>query len=535
MKRLLILGGGTMQLPAICAARSMGLEVHVADGNVRCAAVELDVTFHHVDLRATDALVALGRRLRLAGVFTAGTDFSFAVARVAEACSLPGIPVDVARGATDKVVMRERLRDGGVPVPRFVSIDDAADGGQIAEVVGFPCVAKPADSMGARGVSLIGDAGELEVAVRVARDASPTGRALVESLIDGREYSVDALVIDGEPVIFPIADRHIHFAPYFVELGHTIPADITEPERMEIERVFTAAIAALGITRGAAKGDIFLSRGIDGTNGVVGEIAARLSGGYMSGWTLPGATGFGVTRAAIRLALGEHPTVPPSARSGVPIRRAAAERAAISAPGLCRETLDLAADVNGTDAFLTAAPGSTLRMPRNNVEKSGNAIASAVGEDARAEAGRRADARAALIVARLEVNELTTRFFLEEGWRADTRLYRLDPAAERLLERSLSVAGGPGQHSGESLPEIVPLRVALLSTTRVTACRPGPPLAALLELLEAAAIVRVEQRNGLYDSDIAFWRAVCANGAQGALYVHDLVRSGYIGPPGGDR
>ena len=44
---------------------------------------------------------------------------------------------------------------------------------------------------------------------------------------------------------------------------------------------FEKGVKALGLSWGAAKGDVKYSRG----RAVIGEIASRLSGGYMSGWT----------------------------------------------------------------------------------------------------------------------------------------------------------------------------------------------------------------------------------------------------------
>jgi biotin carboxylase len=82
---------------------------------------------------------------------------------------------------------------------------------------------------------------------------------------------------------------------------------------------------ALGVTRGAIKGDIKISE-----NGpIVGEIAARLSGGFMSGWTYPYASGREVTLGAMRIAMGMDPGLDTPEKE-----LTSAERAFISIPGL---------------------------------------------------------------------------------------------------------------------------------------------------------------------------------------------------------
>lgn len=54
------------------------------------------------------------KTIGLDGVFTAGTDFSLTVAKVAEAAGLPGIPVEAAINASNKEIMRKVLEESGL-------------------------------------------------------------------------------------------------------------------------------------------------------------------------------------------------------------------------------------------------------------------------------------------------------------------------------------------------------------------------------------------------------------------------------------
>ncbi|MDP3176837.1 MAG: carboxylate--amine ligase, partial [Spirochaetaceae bacterium] len=115
---IFILGAGVMQLPAFRAAKELGWTVAAADGNSSAIGAALADHFIHVDLKDRDGLLAAARRLRnaigLDGVFTAGTDFSLAVAYIAEKLDLPGIPYEVALRASDKQKMREAFAAAGV-------------------------------------------------------------------------------------------------------------------------------------------------------------------------------------------------------------------------------------------------------------------------------------------------------------------------------------------------------------------------------------------------------------------------------------
>ena len=79
----------------------------------------------------------------------------------------------------------------------------------------------------------------------------------------------------------------MHFPPYFIEIGHSIPSALPEEKLAQAFDVMKRAIRAVGITRGAAKADIRITN----RGAVIGEITARLSGGFHSQYTDPLATG----------------------------------------------------------------------------------------------------------------------------------------------------------------------------------------------------------------------------------------------------
>ncbi len=428
-KRILILGGGIMQVPAINLAKGMGLSVIVADGKSDVPGRKIADYFEQVDLKDHRGMIETALRYKkeggLDGVFTAGTDFSQTVAMVAEAAGLPGIPVEAAVNASNKGRMREVLHSAGIPVPMFMEISDLEELDECSNIgpgnnLAFPLVVKPVDNMGARGIRRVDSCSELKAAALEAFRFSASGRIIVEEYLSGPEYSLDALVYDGEVHVCGVADRHIFFPPYFVEMGHTIPSGSEPYVIEEVMDVFKRSISAVGITEGAAKGDIKWS----GDRAFVGEIAARLSGGYMSGWTYPYSSGIEVTRSAIRIALG----LPPEDLTPV-VERTAAERALISIPGEV-------ADIQGRDepfslggvkhVFIRVSAGDSVSFPTNNVEKCGNCIAVS---ETRKDAVFLAEEGCRRIFIRLKPGtEATERFlFLDrEGWIPDAFTLNLE-------------------------------------------------------------------------------------------------------------
>jgi biotin carboxylase len=385
-ERILILGAGLMQSPAFRFARELGLESICVDGNPEAEFRGEADSFYNIDLKDKEGILRLAREQHAAGIFTCGTDFSASVAYVAEKLGLPGIPYETALDCTDKVRMRTKLAAAGVGEPKFKLIKKESTNDtnytNVLTELNFPLVVKPCDNMGARGCRRVDNLTELKDAVDAAMPFSRSGRVIVEEYMDGPEFSVDALVFDGKIVICGLADRHIFFPPYFVEMGHTMPTELATVERAgaapctnytNLINTFCAGVRALGITLGAAKGDIKLTA----KGPMIGEIAARLSGGYMSGWTYPYSSGVEPVKAAMKLAVGRRP----DADELVPKKNwTSAERAFISEAGTVKA-------IHGVEEakkipfvkyiHCMKKPGDKVVFPHSNVEKCGNVITAA--------------------------------------------------------------------------------------------------------------------------------------------------------------
>ncbi|TVQ40244.1 MAG: ATP-grasp domain-containing protein [Spirochaetaceae bacterium] len=520
MKRqphLLILGAGVMQLPALRLARQQGWYVLAADADSQAPGVALADRFVHIDLRDRQALLSFARGLRrrsgLDGVFTAGTDFSTSVAWVAEGLGLPGVDYQTALNASDKQRMRTVLAAAGVPSPRFCALDDVPDGRVTQQVVaktGIPAVVKPVDSMGARGVLRVERIEHLAAAVSEALAYSARRRVVVEQFVTGSEFSIDAVVWNGVLHMCGVADRDIRFAPYFVEVGHTMPTSVEGQALQNVVDVFTRAVAALGIRNGAAKGDVFL-----GPQGpIIGEIAARLSGGYMSGWTYPLASGVEPTLAAMRIALGMEPGDLEPRR-----QRVSVERAIISIPGIVRSISGFKRARRAcyvAEVFQRCEVGHRVVFPRNNVEKCGNIICCA---DVHADAREAALAAVSEIEIGLEPGDPETIAFLfGNGDRAGLAAY---PELMRAVIDQGRAAGRRRQsrHSGPIDAVDAAQRdwngrslQRTLETLDPQRCMKQTPV---IKDLRPADTDRVRR---------LFWRALAKGGLQGGRFLLDTIK-----------
>ena len=527
-KRILILGAGVMQGPALSISAEMGIETVAADADREAACVHLAGAFEKVDLKDREGIEALARSLvengGLDGIMTAGTDFSASVAWTAEKLGLPGIPFKNALDASDKERMRLRFREAGVPSPEFIVLKTAPETG-CALPFSWPAVVKPVDNMGARGCRRVDNSAELKSAVSEALKFSRSGRAIIEEYMEGPEFSVDALVYNEEITICGFADRHIFFPPYFIEMGHTMPSFLDKSLIQSMLDVFCRGVKALGITNGAAKGDIKLTA----KGPMIGEIAARLSGGYMSGWTYPYSSGVLPTRGAIEIALGKKP-----GRVNPEWNWTSAERAFISIPGkvIAIDGLEKAKAMPYIkNVFMRIRPGSAVSFPENNVTKCGNIISAAAERE---EAVNAAENAARSILMRLEFpNEATTAFLsqvcgpLPPGKTAfPPDAFSLDSGLFGLLS-ALPETGG--EEGGLFCPLIVPFPEFTGSGLRDYMGRSAEEsLEAVRFLTNLELPVGNSAGKPAENASVLgrpFWKALIRGGYQGAVYYIDSLRS----------
>jgi biotin carboxylase len=521
----MILGAGVMQGPALRIAREMGLQTVAVDADPRAPSVPLADRFEQIDLKDKEGIAALARSLRgsggLKGVMTAGTDFSAAVAWAAKKARLPGIPYETALDASDKERMRRRFKEAGVPSPEFTILRENPPEG-FAPPFPFPVVVKPVDNMGSRGCRRADDPGELAAAVEEALQFSRSGRVIVEEYMEGPEFSVDAIVFKGKVTICGLADRHIFFPPYFIEMGHTIPSALDPGAMEKLLEVFKAGIRALGINLGAAKGDLKLTpRGP-----MIGEIAARLSGGYMSGWTYPYSSGVEPAAGAIMVCMGKKP-------EDLSPRKfwTSAERAFISIPGRINSIYGIkkARDIPRIkDIFFQAEPGSRVRFPENNVSKCGNVISAAPNRE---EAVQAAENAARSILIRLEAPDEETERFLavppspENAFPPDA--FSLPPVLYARLRDLPDPEPGKGPSGAEPallvFPEFLGREIRDYTGRTLTESLEAVRLLTGCTLPLVSALSGPGRKAGAILGR-RFWAALIRGGYQGGAYVVDSAR-----------
>jgi len=365
MKTLLIVSGGIEAADAARRAREMGLHVVVSDMDPNApgfgyAHDRLIADVYGAEDTAQVAERYVREKRKIDGVLCVAADAPITAALVAQRLKLPGISLESARLACDKLAMKRRFRECGVPVPWFAPIASAGELKHLIAERGSDLVIKPADSRGSRGVQRLARVDDLNAAFALAQKHSPSGRVMVESYLSGPQVSTESIVTGGHCYTPGFSDRNYELlevhAPFFIENGGDLPSHLPAHIQERVKDVVARAAAALGVTEGTVKGDIV----VHDNQPYVIELAARLSGGFFCTREIPLNTGVDFIACAIRVALGE--IVPP--KDMTPSRQAPViQRYAFPKPGrvIGVSGAEAARQVPGvTDVVVTAKPGDII-------------------------------------------------------------------------------------------------------------------------------------------------------------------------------
>jgi biotin carboxylase len=364
-KTLLIVSGGIEAADAAKRAKEMGLYVVVSDRDPEAPGFAFADSCLIADVygasETASAAERYNRKIRkIDGVICVAADAPVTVATVAAKLGIPGISVATAELASDKLAMKRRFVEHGVPVPWFSEIQTVQELQRVAIERGRNLVIKPVDSRGSRGVQRVAQVEDLTKAYALARSHSPTQRVMVEEYLDGPQVSTESIVIDGLCHTPGFSDRNYEYletyAPFFIENGGDLPSHLPADIQTKVKDVVARAAAALGVTTGTVKGDIVVHNG----EPYVIELAARLSGGFFCTREIPLNTGVDFIGCAIKVALGE-PISPEELKPK--ISAAVIQRYAFPAPGrvISVTGAEDAMKVSGiAEVVVTARPGDVI-------------------------------------------------------------------------------------------------------------------------------------------------------------------------------
>ena len=301
-KKIMIIGAGILQLPAIIRAKELGYEVLSVDINQNALGFKYADIKCIVSTNDIEGILKEAEKLKPDGVMTLATDMPVrSVAAVGEKLNLNTIDKATAIKVTDKSEMRKALKDKNIPIPNFFVVDNYND--YISAIKNFKgsFIVKPSDSSGSRGVFLVEETSQVDEAYKHSSQNAKNGKILLEEYMIGPEVSVETFSINGTVNIIAITDKKTTGAPHFVELRHNIPSLLDKEILIEIENVAIKAIESIGIKNGPSHTEIIVTE--EGPKIV--EIGARLGGDNITTYLVPLSYGISMVDLNIKYALNE--------------------------------------------------------------------------------------------------------------------------------------------------------------------------------------------------------------------------------------
>lgn len=369
MKRLMVIGASVLQLPAVQKAKEMGLRVAVADYNPQAIGVSYADNFYEVSTIDEEGIYAAAKDFQADGIITLATDMPMrSVAYATEKLGLLGISYDTAVKATDKGEMIKAFESAGVEHPWFYVLSQPEELGPVIDQITYPCISKPVDNAGSRGIMLIENKDALKEAVSYSASNGRSGGVIIEEYLQGNEVSVEVMAVDGEIHILQVTDKLTTGVPHFVEMGHSQPSRLEDANIAAIEDLAVRAVQSVGISNGPAHVEIMLTK----TGPKMIELGARMGGDCITTHLVPLSTGIDMVMATIQIALGEKPDITPKFSKGSAIRYFKEQYGIIeSITGV-----DEAEKMEGVkEVIITKSVGDTLGEIGSSADRMGSIIA----------------------------------------------------------------------------------------------------------------------------------------------------------------
>ena len=121
----------------------------------------------------------------------------------------------------NKQRLRRFLNDAKLSYVNYIEIDNISDS---SEWDTFPCIVKPSNAQGQRGVQKVNNITELRESILNAKQFSSNNTAIIEDFLDGVEISCNVLVSNGQIIFDTLSERLTYNDEYFgIPKGHVIP------------------------------------------------------------------------------------------------------------------------------------------------------------------------------------------------------------------------------------------------------------------------------------------------------------------------
>lgn len=272
MRKIFILGGSHLQLDLILEAKKMFFYTIVLDMNENCVGFKWCDEFLHIDICDKESVLEKAIEYKIDVILTSATELgNITACYVGEKLGLNTNSYQCALTTTDKIKMKEIFIQSGIKTAYYQSFNKE----DILSWDIFPCIVKPSDSSGGRGVFYCQNQNELANNHLKSRTYSSSKQIIVEEYIEGEQFSCETISVNGLHQLIAITKEYIRDIPNIVETHQEIPAEIDNKLQKDIENFVFKILDVFNIKFGAAHIEIR----VDSNNDIyIVELASRVGG-----------------------------------------------------------------------------------------------------------------------------------------------------------------------------------------------------------------------------------------------------------------
>lgn len=261
MKKIIILGAGTYQVPLIKQAKKMGIYTIVVSIKGNYPGFKLADKVYYENTTDYEAILKIAEDEKIDGIVTAGTDVAvITIGKVCDKLNLCGLSEKAATIASNKLLMKTEYEKYGVRTARFrkvgFNIDDVV---KATKELNYPLIFKAVDTSGSRGIIKVEAPENIVSAVEVVKNATRLEYFIIEEFITGIEYGAQAFVLDNKlQFCLPHGD-YVFKGNTGVPIGHFAPYQLSDQIVEDTKLQLTNAIKAMGLNNCAINADFILS------------------------------------------------------------------------------------------------------------------------------------------------------------------------------------------------------------------------------------------------------------------------------------
>lgn len=303
IKKILVVGSGAYQIPLIKRIVEMGNQAYCVDKNPDAPGFNFATEYKVIDVLDKKACLDYAKEIGIDAVMTYGATLTLpTVAYIGKSLGLPALPIETAELSKSKYDIKKRLMEKGCNIKgsffRMNSLEEARN-----YKFELPCVLKPSDGSGSKGVSVVHNNDDISPSIRYAFENARYGEIYCESFIPGDEYSVEAFVCGDDVYVYCIVKTTFEKGENGeVSYGHRTPSGLSADKEELITNEVKKAIRALNITMASVNFDVILS--LDDGKPYIIDCGIRVGQNLISSHLVPLSRGVSVLDNTINLALG---------------------------------------------------------------------------------------------------------------------------------------------------------------------------------------------------------------------------------------